>query len=339
MIVPYSGFPRPPADSFIAQEANTRAASLRENITSVHEETVRLVSAQMVNMDTQLLAMDDVVSRVRRQNAIHHYNQVSSVARLGHIAKGSLVRVGDQFLVASERMQDLPKNLENDTVGFEQNLTALDPTATIRARLRALREDVGGQELTEYISTGETPQRRAYTFPTKLPRTEDHERLIARLRGRSQERASDPVDSEAVRSPSKAVIFVDRTTAEDDERPNLTGSAIAAATTLSTLRERNVNVPSGPVDLLTSPMADALAMEKSEQSTAGTMPRKKRQNTNTQAGALESRRIEKKNARKTVAGISALVADGRENMPVGAMSLSSSVGPMTGRRLRSNVVK
>ncbi len=290
----------------------------------------------MVNMDGQLQAMDDVVSRVRRQNDVHHHNQVSSAARLGNIAKGSLRRIGDQFSVTSERMLDLEKNLDNDTEGLEQNLTALDPAATIRARLRALREDVGGQELAEYISTGDTPQRRAYAFPTKLPRTEDHQRLIARLRGCSQERASDPSDSEAVRSPSKAVIFVDRTTAEDYEPPNLARSATAATTTPSTLRERDVNVPSGPVDLLISPMGDASAME---QSAAGTVARKKRQNTHTQAGALESGRIEKKSARKTVAGISALVADGRENMPVGAMSLSSSVGPMTGRRLRSNAVK
>ena len=83
-------------------------------------------------------------------------------------------------------------------------------------------------------------------FPTTLPRTEGRDVLIARLRGRTAPDLSDAV-SDPPRSPTKGVVFAD------------VGDAAhlkISSGTSNGLRELDVNVVSGLMDISAAGTAD-----------------------------------------------------------------------------------
>ncbi|KAJ9644122.1 Kinesin- motor protein [Coniosporium tulheliwenetii] len=301
--------------------ANDHTTSLRQNTTSVHDNTVRIVADQMSHMDTQLQSLDHIVARVRAQNDAHHAAHVSSLADLSSAVQTSYTSVGDHFTTSFSRIQDLGTDMEARTSQLHDTLPALSADADIRQPLRSLREDIAHQALMEYQPTGETPQRTQYAFPLSLPRTESHEVLISRLRGRSNS-ATD-----AHRSPSKGIVFTNArpaAAADDDEdavsllpapptqsRP--TSSSAAQPPAPNSLRELDINaLPTAAAATQSSPISSA-AVPKTPVAAAVAPPLLKR-GTTAPGPEKESRLPTKKAGRMTVAGIGG--AD-RENLPVG----------------------
>jgi kinesin family protein 11 len=56
---------------------------------SVHAETVRIVDEQMKDIETQMSALDDFVTRARSQNAQHHDSHAQSLQKLSATVKSS----------------------------------------------------------------------------------------------------------------------------------------------------------------------------------------------------------------------------------------------------------
>jgi kinesin family protein 11 len=319
--------------------ANERTTSLRNVTTSVHDSTTRVVAEQMQHMDTQLQALDDIVVRVKQQNNEHHEAHVKSLANLASTVQTSYSSIGDHFTASFSRIKDLDSEMAQHTTDVRQTLPILSEDSAIRQPLRDLREDMESQFLQDYTITGQTPQRISYNYPHALPRTEAHDRLLAKIRGQQQPspiRQSSP--SKLQRSPNKGLVFTDLPTPEESaeelagdpvkssSRPTSANSA-TSNTASSGLRELDINTVSNPLS------SDGNV--RTEKEGSGMPPLKK---LNTTGSGVDSCKVplkRKKNTRMTVA---AGMREERENVTVGIGGLSASVGPASGHPLTSGRV-
>ena len=162
------------------QAANKYNSSIEVATKSVHAETVRIVDQQMKDIETQMQALDDFVTRARSQNARHHDSHVASLGGLSTTVKSSYSNIGSHFNSTYERVRDLGDEMSAKTNSLQESLTPLD--SILRQPLAELRTNVTNTTLQEYQPTGETPQKAQYQFPTELPRTDSHDTLLAALR-------------------------------------------------------------------------------------------------------------------------------------------------------------
>lgn len=322
--------------------ANKCTESLQATTTSVHESTVRIVDEQMAQMDTQLHSLDEIITRVRAQNGHHHAAHTASLAALASTVEASYSSIGDHFTDSFSRIQELNGDMNTQTESLLNTLPSLASDGDIQTSLRELREDIRDQQLTEYTPTGETPQKTQYSYPSTLPRTDDHEALISRLRAKSQLEGL----AEYARSPMKRMVFADTPQDEDDE--SSTQQRPMSSASSGGLRELDINVLSNDNNILAASTNTSLPLPSdslSKVDSADMPPPLKRQNTtgfdkSNTFGSSDSKLPMKKSARTTVAGAAALTgALDRENLPV--VDFSKSVGlestrPGTGRRLRSH---
>lgn len=279
----------------------------------------------MAQMDTQLHSLDEIMSRVREQNNVHHAAHTTSLDALSGHVQSSYSSIGDHFSTSFDRVQSLEREMSAKTNALQGTLPALAENASIRAPLRELNSAIGSQNLIEYDPTGETPQRNNYSIPEKLPRTEAHQNLLSRLRDR-------PASADA-RSPSKSLVFNDATESNDlsDDlfsslsKPNFSRSMSANITSIplgASLRELDVNVVAQenhtqPLPIVTHSGSVVVAAP----------PHKKLR------GEDGTKLPMKKMGRKTVGGEG---KGDRENLTI--TNFSSSVGPgfAGGRKLRSH---
>jgi kinesin family protein 11 len=275
----------------------------------------------MQHLDAQLLGLDDIVTRIQEHNNSHHEAHSASLSRLASDVKTSYDGIGDHFETSFQRIEELDSDMAERAAALQETLPALDAKSEIRQPLAELRADIEADALEEYKITGETPQRIQYSYPHNLPRTEQHETLLAKLHG-------SPLESPSKRSPTKQQIFTD----SSDSSSTRPGSS--ARPTTPGLREVDVNILAAPADL--PPFPDK---QKGEDTLGVLMPPLKRQNTLVGAGG-DSKLPKKRSKRMTVAGSAAekLASAERENLTV---DLSRSVGagamhPGGGRRLRSH---
>ncbi|KAK5005680.1 Kinesin-related motor protein, partial [Cryomyces antarcticus] len=190
--------------------ANDHTVSITRTTTSVHDETVQIVDAQMAHMDTQLVALDEIVSRVREQNNTHHTTHTTSLSHLAANIHESYTSIGAHFLTSKDRVRALNSDMQSCAANLEATLPSLSADGGIRAPLRDLRKTIASTDITEYTATGETPLKVEYTYPTALPRTDDHGRILARLRGEEITRSpAKDRRSPSKASPSKAMVFTD----------------------------------------------------------------------------------------------------------------------------------
>lgn len=302
---------------------------IKDTTTSVHASTVKTVEAQMAHLDTQLHSLDDIVSRVREQNNVHHTAHTTSLATLSSTVQTSYSSVGEHLSTSFERVQSLEADVSAQQNTLKETLSSLSADATIRAPLHELRETVGAQNLIEYDPTGQTPQRVNYHIPSNLPRTEDHDTILSRLRDR-------PTSSDdTTRSPTKQPIFIDATNFADSTtelflptKPDFTRSFSANTqnhTAPISLRELDVNIVAQE-SAHTQPLP--LVSRSSDSVVMAAPPNKKQRSNDDGASKLPM----KKMMRKTVGG----GKDDRENLSI--TNFSSSIGPgqIGGRRLRSH---
>ena len=305
--------------------ANEHSRSLKDTTTSVHESTVKIVEAQMAQMDTQLHSLDEIMSRVREQNNAHHSAHTSSLNALSSTVQSSYSSIGEHLSTSFARVQAIESDVSAQATALKETLPALDANADIRAPLQELRDAVEHQDLLEYNPTGETPQRVSYNIPDRLPRTEAHDTLLSRLRDR-------PASSES-RSPTKGLVFNDTVSLASDDvfdpiaKPSFTRAMSAQAQTSSlppstSLRELDVNVVAQ--ENHTAPLP---TMSHSDTMAAIAPPLKK------QRSETDTKLPMKKMTRKTVGGEG---KGDRENLTI--TTFNSSIGPglAKGRRLRSH---
>ncbi len=209
---------------------NEHNSSIQATTKSVHEETIRIVDAQMKDMASQMQALDDFVTRARKQNECHHTTHVDSLQGLASMVRQSYSSIGDHFVSTYDRVRHIGEDISTQSAALQASLPPL--TSTVQQPLANLRSDITGAPLKEYSPTGETPRKTQYQYPTILPRTKPHEKLL-------EEEKTAPLASPR-RSPSKSVVYTDITATGGELSP----SSISPSKEFkpNSLREVSLNV-------------------------------------------------------------------------------------------------
>ncbi|EXJ96351.1 kinesin family member 11 [Capronia coronata CBS 617.96] len=160
---------------------STRNNAIQKSTKAVHEETVKIVDAQLTQMATQMAALDEFVTRARSQNESHHAERVNGLKKVvGHAQEG-FADLGNQLATRTGELELLDSDLKFQTAELDGLSSSLHDGT--RPLLRDLTEEISTAGLMDYVPTGHTPQKREWNYPTTLPRTENHDSIIARLRG------------------------------------------------------------------------------------------------------------------------------------------------------------
>lgn len=185
---------------------NERNTSIQATTKSVHEETIRIVDTQMKDMANQMQALDDFVTRARSQNERHHSSHVASLQGLASTVHQSYSSIGDHFVSTYDRVREIGADVSIQSTALSASLPPL--ASTIQQPLADLRADIIAAPLKEYVPTGETPRKTQYLYPTNLPRTEPHDKLLGK------QPTSPPRHTRSPRkSPSKSIVYNDASSA------------------------------------------------------------------------------------------------------------------------------
>ncbi|KJX97798.1 kinesin family protein [Zymoseptoria brevis] len=319
--------------------ANHYTNKIAETTTAVHGETVRIVDDQMAQMDSQLVALDEIVSRVQSQNEEHHDAHSASLGQLASNVQASYRNIGEHFDTSYSRTQSLGNDMQERVDALTRTLPALSANGDVRQPLHNLRSAMSAAEIAEYSATGETPARMQYTYPTVLPRTESHATLLDRMRGvptaesvqRSPQRRCP---SKSKSSPTKLLLSPTKPNVFADSPPSLAFPVTIprpaiASSNASSLRELDVNVAA--TGLATVAAGDPGVETGDDSNKLSAPPLFKSHSANghamSQSDGASRLPMKQRPSRKTVAG--GLTAEmEKENI-----NLSASVGPGTGRRM------
>jgi len=327
------------------QAANEHNVAIQTTTKSVHEETVAIVDAQMKQMDVQLQALDDILTRVKTQNSLHHEAHVQSLDGLAVAVHQSYTNIGAHLTESSARAQQLEQDVLQRSSVLGASLQPLQ--AGVHAPLADLRAGISSSKLTDYTATGATPHKLQYQLPASLPRTAEHEVLLSKFRGDDTSSARSSTTPKT--SPIKTAVFADNApdvplhdsipapTHEPSDPPRKLPRPESAS---GGLKEVDVNVAASSIAF-----ASAAAASHSHNADAAKSGGKepsyqrplKRQNTGIGSVRMHNSAGSEKDLGASVGLGSKLpkkaVAEGRENMPFGGAG--ASLGGREGRNLRS----
>ena len=288
--------------------ANDRSTSIQNTAKSVHAETVRVVDEQVEDLDTQMEALDDFVSRAKSENATHHESHSQSVKTVSATVEQSFSNISGHFKTTFDRVKNLGEEMELDINDLRDGMEPLD--SQLCQPLANLRDGVAGTALHEYQPTGETPQKQMYHYPTALPRT--------RPQGLPELTLDEDVVVEEVKDEGdrdNTVVFADLEVAKTATSPPRSSPASTTTSTMdkvaplsiTSLREVNPNVTTnmttGNIGFDSKPNAMSISGDL-------TMPLLKH-STRTTRGMKRQ-------------GVTDGVGEGRENVPLPAFSRSLS---------------
>ncbi|THD00101.1 hypothetical protein EYZ11_000426 [Aspergillus tanneri] len=297
-----------------------RNASIQRATESVHEETVRIVNAQVNNMGKQMEALDDFVAKARSQNGHYRDAHISSLERMASDVQTSYSSMHTQFSSFENRLNKLQEDATQQKNCLEES--AIPLSEDVRMPLETLRKNILNRPLKDYVPTGVTPQKRQYKYPFVLPRTETHDSLKSRMRN-SKDLTLLPFSGEEQLSPvkpprtsSKGFVYNDTEYEVGMQPPTTT-----ATPSNTGLREVDVNVavkpraPSMDNSSLEQPTSNKQAsssLESLENDDLDEPPAKRRcSNLNVTDTKLPQKPISKKMAVKM---------EGRENVPPAGLS-------------------
>jgi len=178
----------------------------------------------------------------------------------------SYTSIGDHFVSTYDRVRDVGTDISSRTSSIQASLPPL--TTTIQQPLSELRSNMTNAPLKEYIPTGETPQKTQYQFPTALPHTDPHEKLLIKHSLRQ------PSTITTSTSPSKSLIYT-------DTPPSTTSAPSSPTKGPPGLRELDMNVALGsssvarhsdPALVSTKPASDGEAVDLSKSVSGGMGP-------------------------------------------------------------------
>jgi kinesin family member 11 len=313
----------------IFKSINTKNSAIQASTKAVHEETVKIVDAQLGQMATQMSALDGFVTRARAQNDNILEEHIGGLLQISlHVAQMQM-EISQNM---EQREVELQAYQQEATSTNEELRSATDSASSaILSSVKTAQEAIHGDTLQDYVPTGETPQKREWSYPTRLPSTANHQSIIAARRGlpdptveaktpstsrtpgRSPKKQPSPrKGSPSKSSPSKTKVFSDEKT-QTMTKP-LKASHESLTEPLKGLKEINVNVVPRPA----SAAGDHLVHPFSKSVGSGQPPLKRH------ATATGEMRLNSTKARTP------------KTRTPGVENLSQSIGPGGGRRLRSS---
>jgi kinesin family protein 11 len=301
-------------------------------------------------MAVQMTALDEFVTRARSQNDRHHIGHTESLGGLSTKFHSAFTSLGASLDATSENLSGFCTGNSTTLSGLQNALKPLKED--VHQSLERLQSDIQSAPLRDYIHTGETPQKKDWAYPTTLPQTENHESMVARLRGlpdpkqlaitntartpgRSPRKIASPRKLHSpskLPSPSKGKIYTDKIGVENSNahgHPNATAGASGLGGGLKEI-DMNIVQPSGqrPVS------ADGLLPSEFSKSvgSGGQQPPLKRHATT----GIEGSRLPTKLGVNKPTGKSMAEGRDKENHTINVLSQSVGAGSGSGRRLRSS---
>ncbi|CAI7578340.1 unnamed protein product [Penicillium discolor] len=309
-----------------------RNASIHRATESVHQETVRIVDAQMSDMGTQMEALDDFVAKARSQNGRFHESHLGNLNAMVKNARESRSNVYGQLDGFTGRVEQLQDDVNMHTENLEQATAPLH--AEVRRPLLEMRSNIQSHPLKEYVPTGITPQKRRYDYPSEMPQTEAHDGLRTRHRTSKQftalpfneeEQQDSPAPASPQASPPKKFVYNDT---PEEVGHSLPSSAAPPSNT--SLREVDLNVARPvvsdgddalpPTKLETPVLATSMDLDETPEKEEPEPSRKRRRSN---SNNIPETKLPKTMLSKRMAGMK----EGRENMPPSAIA--------SGRRFRT----
>lgn len=299
----------------------------------MHQETVRIVDAQMDDMSKQMGALDDFVAKARSHNGRFHEAHLNSLDAIASNVRVSRSVVHEQLNGLGERVGQLQEDVSVHTEELQQSTAPLNDE--VRQPLTELRANIQSHPMREYEPTGVTPQKRKYEYPADLPRTESHDGLRSRHRTSKQfsalpfneEPLPPPLPSSPAASPSKTFVYSDA-----EEVGTHPASSSATNSSNTGLREVDVNVarpvacdveddslPSGKPE--TPAVNSTMELDETPERDEPEQPPAKRRRSQS------SHTVESKLPQKMLSKKMAGMMEGRENVPLSTAT--------TGRRYYS----
>lgn len=229
--------------------ASEKSTSIQTTAKSVHAETFRVVDEQVEDLDAQMEALDDFVTRAKSENASHHDSQALSVEGVSNTVEKSFGNVSAHFKTTFERVKNLGEEMQLDVNDMQDNLEPLDTQAC--QPLANLREEISSSALQEYQPTGATPQKTQYQYPRFLPRTQRHSLLISKIDEDDTVAGPDALDAgEKELEKEHTFVFADLDPLKDMDsspQPSLASVSVAsddkiAPLNIMSLREVNPNI-------------------------------------------------------------------------------------------------
>ncbi|KAL2392105.1 Kinesin-like protein bimC [Exophiala dermatitidis] len=160
---------------------SARNNAIQKSTKAVHEETIKIVDAQLSQMATQMAVLDEFVTRARSQNESHHTERVQRMQKVIGSARDGFSEIEKQLESRAADMETFEDEFKSQTESLDGLTSSLNNDA--RPLLKELREEMSTAKLMEYTPTGQTPEKKEWDYPTHLPRTERHDSIVARLRG------------------------------------------------------------------------------------------------------------------------------------------------------------
>ena len=342
------------------QAINSRNSAIQKSTRAVHEETVKIVDAQVSQMATQMITLDEFVTRARSQNDSHHAERLRTLRCVRSRAQDTCNALEADSHGTQKLVEGFAEDQKQQNMDMQVLVDALGEDT--RKPLLELTHELSDSTQIEYTPTGQTPQKRDWIYPTQLPRTENHDTIIAKLRGlldptssrqhtsasrtpaRSPRKQASPRKAlgspSKIPSPSKTKVFTDMELPKAQQRFVTSQQPLVTMTTTvplnepktGGLKEIDINIANSnktlPASSATSSHNDEkpvlLDFSKSVGSGHQQPPLKRHATVN---AVVESRLPTTKPGRPTRNTLAGL---GLENF-------GQSIGPLGGgRRLRSN---
>ena len=303
-------------------------------------------------MAVQMAALDEFVTRARSQNDRNHTAHAESLQNLSGNAQQTFTNLSQTLNATSDNLSTFSAKSSADFSSLQDNLDPL--TEEVHQSLAQLQENTQSTPLRDYIHTGETPQKRDWAYPTKLPQTEDHESVVARRRGlpdpkqqnlanpartpgRSPRKMASPRKAGSpskLPSPSKGKVYTDVPAHEIGDAHAHPQNAAGNAGFGGGLREIDINLVQQSNQRPLS--SDGLLLSEFSKSVGSGVqqPPLKRHATT----GIDGSRLPTKLGGNVSKFGGKGVADGREkeNHTINALSQSVGAGNGTARRLRSS---
>ena len=289
----------------------------------MHEETVRIVDAQMSNMSKQMEALDDFVTKARSRNGVYHEAHLNSLGSLSTNVRQSYMNFNDQMGHYGGRIDKLRNEFTTQSDAALESVAPL--TSEVRRPLSQLGTNIRKRPLQDYMATGKTPQKTSYEYPTTLPQTEPHESLIARMKNAEElstlpfsgvDQLSPMKKSHYVPSPSKTYVYND----SEDEVGKLPPANTTVTSSNTGLREIDTNVAVGPIvsNIVTDASVTFLPPGASREKDGHEKPPLKRHCSST---AMAESKLPHKPVMRHQGGL----MEGRENIPISITTIGQRV--------------
>ena len=181
----------------IQQAIGAKNTAIQVSTKAVHGEAVKIVDAQIAEMTVQMSALDEFVTRARTQNEQSHRDNLEGMQQYQAEVAQLETEVARQMELRNNDLETFQTDASADAKEVAE--TADNFTTEVQEALQTVRENVQDTPMQDYQPTGQTPQKREWSYPTDLPATASRSTIIARSRG-----LPDPVESKTPgRSPNK----------------------------------------------------------------------------------------------------------------------------------------